>query len=250
MAIFENPDDCLKFLTVLTDVKARTGLLVAAYCLMSTHFHLLVAATRTTLASVMHLALSRYSHWYNWRRNRQGHVFQDRYKAKHCLDDAYVNTVLPYIHRNPVKAGMVDDPTDWRWSSSRQYVKAPRSTLLDIDFAMSKLPGNSMDALRIYAGLSQTPSDWEPDYDDYTSELVTPCQPIIRPSLEEIATVTESESGIRFLGISGRRRPLDLTAVRRRFIRAAAEKGYGQREIARFMGLSKSSVHELACAGA
>lgn len=246
MSIFESPEECLKFLTLLTDVKARTGLLVLAYCLMTTHFHLLVAATRTALSTIMHRTLSRYSHWFNWRRGRNGHVFQDRYKTKFCLDDAYLNNVLPYVHRNPVKAGMVADPTDWRWSSARQYVRAPRSTLLDLDYMLSKLGNSPSSAMNRYAAMMGIPSDWEPDYDDYTTEVVPVPAAIARPSLQEIAASTESRTGRAFLGLEGRQRTASLSAARRDFTRSAVENGYGQREIARFMGLSKSAVHELS----
>ena len=139
MPIFESEEELIEFLRILSDVKSKTGLVVLAYCLMTTHFHLLLAVAQTSLAKILHQALSRYGHWFNWRRNRSGHVFENRYKAKPCLDDQYLSQVLPYIHRNPVKAGMVEDPADWAWSRHRQFIKRPRSTLLDIGQTLSRL---------------------------------------------------------------------------------------------------------------
>lgn len=245
MPIFENYDDCIEFLVILADVKMRTGLIILAYCLMTTHFHLLAAVAQCTLGSIMQQVLSRYSHWFNWRRERHGHVFQDRYKAKLCLDDSYLSQVLPYIHRNPVNAGIVADPADWRWSSHRQFVERPRSTLLDLPATLSKLGDTPEKAMRRYHELMGTPSDWEPDYDEYELEPQK-TGPIIRPTLDEIAAITERQTGLCFLGKRGAIRDRPLSAARRLFAQAAVGNGYAQREVARFMGLSTSAVHGLA----
>lgn len=245
MDIFECPRDFQEFLAILADVKAKTGLIVLAYCLMTNHFHLLVKVARQSLATVMHQLLSRYSHRFNWRRERRGHVFQDRYKAKLCVDDAYMSQVLPYIHRNPVKAGLVADSADWQWSSHRQFIRPPRSTLLDVDRTLSLLGETPSRALFRYGVMMGTPSEWEPDYDEFELPPITDSGPIVRPTMEEIAAATESRRELRFRGISGRTRSQALTAVRRDFAAEAVNRGYRQSEIAHFLGFSPSSVSEL-----
>lgn len=245
MDIFTNPQEFQEFLAILADVKAKTGLLVLAYCLMTNHFHLLVRVAAVSLATIMHQLLSRYSHRFNWVRDRRGHVFQDRYKAKLCADDAYVSQVLPYIHRNPVRAGLVADPVDWEWSSHRQFIRPPRSTLLDIDQTLSLLGGTRADAMRRYGTLMGTPSEWEPDYDEFDLPPIEDPGPIARPSMEEIAALTESKKAMAFTGLSGRTRNPALSAVRRQFVQEAVRFGYSQNEVARFLGFSPSSVCEL-----
>jgi hypothetical protein len=70
--------------------------------------------------------LSRYAHWWGRRRGRLGHLFQARYKAEMVEDESYYWTVSRYIHLNPVRAGLVERPEDWEWSSYPGYVAPER----------------------------------------------------------------------------------------------------------------------------
>jgi len=56
-----------------------------------------------------HLGVS-YVYWYNRKYERRGHLFQDRFKSECIEDDAYLLTVIRYIHNNPVKAAIVHKP--------------------------------------------------------------------------------------------------------------------------------------------
>ena len=55
-----------------------------------------------------------YAWWYNRKYQRTGHVFQGRYGSECVEDDEYLLTVIRYIHKNPVKAGMISEPEDYR----------------------------------------------------------------------------------------------------------------------------------------
>jgi putative transposase len=68
--------------------------------------------------------LSSYALWYSRRRRRVGHLFQGRYRAEMIEDESYYWTVSRYIHLNPVRAGLVERPADWRWSSYPGYARA------------------------------------------------------------------------------------------------------------------------------
>jgi len=65
--------------------------------------------------------------WYNWKYERIGHVFQDRFKSECVEDDAYLLTVIRYIHQNPVKALISNKPEEYEWSSCAAYYKADRN---------------------------------------------------------------------------------------------------------------------------
>jgi putative transposase len=63
----------------------------------------------------------RYTRWANWRQSRSGHLFQGRYKALLVDADAYLLSLVRYIHLNPFRCGMVTNPLEYRWSSHRAY---------------------------------------------------------------------------------------------------------------------------------
>lgn len=119
--IFLSDSDKRFFLvTLLKDLrKARCALL--AYCLMDNHFHLLIATSTVHLAIPLQSALTRYALRFNRNNKRVGHLFQGRYCAKPCRNLSYLHRVIAYIHLNPVRAGIVDAPEKWGWSSHSDW---------------------------------------------------------------------------------------------------------------------------------
>ena len=118
-AIFLDADDYVRFLARLAVTTTRFGVLCRAYCLMWNHFHLLLEPSQVPLSRLMHQLNSCYSQSFNRRHGRVGHVLQGCFKAPMIDGDPYFRRVLRYIVRNPVRAGLVADPADWRWSSYR-----------------------------------------------------------------------------------------------------------------------------------
>lgn len=108
--------------------KHHLGSLVdtAAYCLMPTHFHFLVRI-RTDHTDLVRtkigILLSAYTKAINRRFHRHGSLFQEHTKASHVGTPGYLLSVAAYIHRNPVRAGLVRRMEDWRYSSYREYAQ-------------------------------------------------------------------------------------------------------------------------------
>ncbi|MDO9493426.1 transposase [Acetobacterium sp.] len=119
--IFEDKEDRIKYLELLKEYQEISGYKIYAYCLMSNHIHLLMKEGQEELGTVFRRLGASYVYWYNWKYNRSGHLFQDRYKSEPVEDDAYLLTVVRYIHQNPVKAGISGNPMDYPWSSYREY---------------------------------------------------------------------------------------------------------------------------------
>jgi REP element-mobilizing transposase RayT len=117
--IFLTDRDRRTFLTRLAAAARRFALRCHAYCLMPNHFHLIVRVNELPLPRAMQQLNSAYAQWFNWRHRRVGHVFQGRYKALLIENGEYFRRVLRYVARNPVRAGLVRHPADWRWSSYR-----------------------------------------------------------------------------------------------------------------------------------
>ncbi|MFT4296726.1 MAG: transposase [Micropruina sp.] len=130
-AIFLEDEDFEDFLRALRETKAASGCAVLAYCLMTNHVHLVLRADREPIGVVMKRLGVRYAGRFNRKYGRVGHLFQDRFRSEPVEDDGYLTTLLPYIWNNPVVAGMVSRPEDYRWSSRRWL--GSTSPLLDHD---------------------------------------------------------------------------------------------------------------------
>lgn len=95
--------------------------IVYAYCLMPNHVHLLLQEKEESLSSVMKSLGVAYAWHYNKKFQHLGSVFQDRFRSEPVNDNAYFFTLLRYIHQNPLKAGLVENVSDYHWSSWREY---------------------------------------------------------------------------------------------------------------------------------
>ena len=93
----------------------------------------------------------RFVYWYNIKYQRVGHLFQDRFKSEPVDTDAYLLTVIRYIHQNPVNAGLCARPEEYPYSSWREYLTQPQladvevtDKLIERDdlIAFHALPGN------------------------------------------------------------------------------------------------------------
>ena len=126
--IFHEEDDFTRYLETTKKVSMESGVSVLGYCLMTNHVHLLLREDYGDISVFMKSLGVSYAYWYNWKYERIGHVFQDRFKSECVEDDAYLMTVIRYIHQNPVKASVVSKPEEYAWSSCAAYYKADRKT--------------------------------------------------------------------------------------------------------------------------
>lgn len=115
--IFQDDEDCEKYLQCLSACQEVSGFTLYAYCLMGNHVHILLQEGQEPLSQIFKRLGVRYVYWYNWKYKRTGHLFQDRFKSEPVEDDAYFLAVLRYIYQNPVKAGLCKKPDEYPWSS-------------------------------------------------------------------------------------------------------------------------------------
>ena len=117
--IYLEDDDRLYFLRLLREVTdaARWG--CHGFCLMTNHYHLVVATTRDLLSRAMPRLNGLYARSFNEKYGRSGHLFGDRFVARVVDDEAYLRALCRYVVENPVRAGLCDRAADWRWSASR-----------------------------------------------------------------------------------------------------------------------------------
>jgi putative transposase len=115
--VYKDDRDREIFLSTLDKVNKRYNWLCHAYCLMDNHFHLLVETLEGNLSLGVRQLNGVYTQTFNKRHGRVGHLFQGRYKAIVIQKDSHLLEVCRYVVLNPVRAGLVEDPGQWRWSS-------------------------------------------------------------------------------------------------------------------------------------
>ena len=119
-ACFFAEDDYVSYRHWLGEALKETGCALHAYVLMTNHVHLLLTPPSGEAVSRFIMALGRrYVQYINKTYRRTGTLWDSRYKSSLVQADAYLLTCQRYIELNPVRAGMVDEPAHYRWSSYR-----------------------------------------------------------------------------------------------------------------------------------
>jgi putative transposase len=119
---FPDKEDCYSFIDLLQDTSEMFNMRVASYCIMKTHYHLLVQTPDANLSRCMRHINGVYTQKYNARNGCDGSLFRGRYKAILIDADAYLLELVRYIHRNPLRAGIVSDLKNYPWSSHNGYI--------------------------------------------------------------------------------------------------------------------------------
>ncbi|MDR1272666.1 MAG: transposase [Clostridiales Family XIII bacterium] len=131
--IFEEDEDYDKFLGFLGQVKKLSGFELYAYCLMGNHVHMLLKEKEESISMAIRRLGARYAFWFNWKYQRSGHLFQDRFKSEPVETDAYFITVINYIHQNPVKADICKEAADYMWGSRRYLGRGGNDLLNELE---------------------------------------------------------------------------------------------------------------------
>jgi REP element-mobilizing transposase RayT len=117
--LFVDDIDRLVFLEELARTCALLDWTCIGFCLLDTHYHLLVETRDESLSYGMQQINFRHARRLNARHLMRGHAFDRRFWSKRTLDEAHLLTRYRYVMRNPVTAGLCARPADWPWSSYR-----------------------------------------------------------------------------------------------------------------------------------
>ena len=116
--VFHNERDYNEFLKLMAEACERTEMRVLGFCLMPNHFHMALWPFEDhDLGCWMQWLMTSHVRRHHSRYDSSGHIWQDRYKDFPVQNDQHLVTVLRYIERNPLRAGLVTDPGEWSWSS-------------------------------------------------------------------------------------------------------------------------------------
>jgi REP element-mobilizing transposase RayT len=126
--IFLDDEDRHLFFNLLAELSERFNVEIYAFVLMGNHYHLLLKTIDANLSKAMQWFGTTYTRKYNLKNKTSGHLFQGRFKSIVVENDAYLLMLSCYIHRNPLRAGIVERIADYPWSSYLNYAyrkKAP-----------------------------------------------------------------------------------------------------------------------------
>ncbi|HET7452478.1 MAG TPA: transposase [Thermoanaerobaculia bacterium] len=150
--LFRDDVDRKRYLRLLESAVGRFHFRLYAYCLMTNHVHLALEATTVPLSRIMRSINTSYAGYFNVRHKRSGYLFQGRYKALVVDREAYLLSLIRYIHENPVKASMVAKAEEYAWSSHQSYLrKAP--AWLAADEVLQRLGSRRSTAVRNFREL-------------------------------------------------------------------------------------------------
>jgi putative transposase len=142
-AIYRDEHDRNAFLDLLAAAAASRAWQCLAYCLMTTHYHVLIRTPRSNVSSGMHLLNGRFARRFNLRHDFTGHLFERRFAADLLEDESHVFEAMRYIDLNPVRAGVCESPADWPWSGYRAAVGlAERPPFLAVGWALHHFGGD------------------------------------------------------------------------------------------------------------
>lgn len=142
--IFLNDPDRLMFLEKLYKARETGDFKLYAYCLMDNHVHLLMKEAEALGESIKRITVG-YVQLHNNKYGRSGHLFQNRFNSEVVENDQYFLTAVRYIHRNPLKAGMISRLNKYPWSSYPGILQSYQKNqeLVDAELVKAYFPQKS-----------------------------------------------------------------------------------------------------------
>lgn len=148
--IFRQVEDYKVYMKLLRKVNEKYPFRLYSYCLMGNHVHLQIATTDSEIWKIMRELHWAYSMYFNGKYDLTGHLFQGRYYSELIDTESYLLQISKYIHLNPVKAGIVDKPIQYPWSSYRVFMGVNKDDLVDEEFILNLFQNGSRELYREY----------------------------------------------------------------------------------------------------
>lgn len=248
--ILSNDWDRKVFLKILDETITRYQFICYAYCLMPNHYHLLVETPKGNLSLGIRELNGIYAQKFNQIYETVGHVFQGRFKAILVEKESYLLELCRYIVLNPVRAGMVQYPWDWHWSSYQATVgQVEKPKFLTIDWILSQFHKEQAIAKKsyedfVFAGLGK-----EAPWKDLKGRFILGKDHFVEEMekyLDKRKTIRELPKVERFVArkkLSEIFNEVELHHEREKKMYCAyIEHGYTQAEIANYLGVHYSTV--------
>jgi len=263
--LFIEDGDYLFMLGLLKEIAGKYSLRIFAFCLMQNHVHLLLSPDEENLYDAMRDLFARYARWFNRRYERKGHLFGGPYRQAVCFDDRYLLAASLYIHLNPVKAGIENNPRHYRWSSVSLFCEdgAPKS-FVDPDFILRLLSKGGEKKRKEYRRLLIQGGGIETDHvleqedaiEKFCSKLVSMFPRLFRQV--DSKKHVSSTSGIDLLSMEALEKQIEdmkkkrfssknpKSKIARKFIiEQLIARGFKRSEIAIKLGISRKTIYNI-----
>lgn len=150
--VFKDDVDFTRYLEILRKYKGKYGFKLYHYALMRNHIHLVLETTDKggRLSQIMKGINLSYAQHFKRRYRHIGHFWQDRYKSILISKDNYLLACGSYVELNPVRARVVEDPKDYRWSSYNVYAFDKKDTIVDEHPIYTNLSGDGTERRKKY----------------------------------------------------------------------------------------------------
>lgn len=131
--IFKDGEDIKKYLYLIKEYSDFYKIKIIAYCVMNNHAHFLIYTKEISLLSkVMQKVNIVYGRYYNKKNQRVGYVFRDRFLSEPIKTEIQLLNCMVYIHKNPIKANIVNEISKYRYSSYNDYIEGKEIAKKDI----------------------------------------------------------------------------------------------------------------------
>ena len=223
-AVFLDEDDYEMFLALLCEACTLFNIKVHSYCLMSNHYHLLLELQNDNLSKLMRFINSRYAIYFNKKLKRVGHLWQGRFKSWYITDEAYLYTLIKYIEFNPLKANMIENLVDYKYSAYRSFVGLDTPLTCLVDSVLFKH----------YLRTEERVEFFTYSYDENELALIAKSSSLVSfPVKKKDLSLDELEQ--MFKGCSNlKERNIEIIK--------AIDKGFSQHKIAKVLSLSQAAI--------
>lgn len=269
MAIFRDDADRWFFIRRLGSLLQETGTPAYSFALIPNHFHLLLRRDETSVSKVMLRLLTSYALYFNKRHQREGHLFQNRYKATVCQESTYFLELVRYINLNPLNAGAVkslEELSRFRFASHSYILGRRQCEWFQEDLLLSHF-GKKKGAARAayndfisaghaagHAAACAAMAEKAIDEGDLIEGLGKPCpedkyrEP--QPTFEDLLEEVSRDFQVPKARITGRTKIRGVVEARRVLAyRLSSEAGMTGCDIARILSLSRSTISKMIRSG-
>ena len=257
--LFLEDGDYLYALHLIKEKSKKFNFEVFSFALMPNHIHLLLKVGDKDLSQAMKNLFESYAMYFNKKYERKGHLFCGAYRCAMCFDNSYLLAASLYIHLNPVKARITEDPLKYRWSSCSVYLKPTfKKTFLNDKFILQILGEDIAEGRKKYKtlleelmekkiieNLLENAKALEAFRDKVIRVFIKKFKGIEKEGKKEefLFQGQELENKIKELREKERlRSPQDISA-RKFVIEQLLARGFGISDIGVKLGVSRSSIH-------
>ncbi len=251
--IFIDDIDRFRFLDALSSTVKQYNLLCHAYCVMTNHYHLIIETPDANLSASMHRLNTIYAHYFNWKHDRIGHLFQGRFNAIVVQKESHLLELCRYIVLNPVRARIVSDPSQYDWSSFRETISSSdrSGSFLTKDWILSQFDPDMHLAKKKYINFVLEGIDSESPMNDVKGDLVLgdvhfveQLKKHVRTGLDDAEIPAEQRQLFikRLEDMFGDIRSLNKEMRNNLILEACKQLGYTQIEVSTYLGLNRRTI--------